>query len=115
MAKLHVKKGDTVYILSGKDRGKKGKILEVLPKEQKVVVEGINIITKHVKPRPNETFNHDGIIHKEAPIYAAKVMLICKNCGKPTKVGKKFLENGSKARVCKKCGDVIDIIGKEKE
>ncbi|NMA65944.1 MAG: 50S ribosomal protein L24 [Clostridiaceae bacterium] len=115
MAKLHIKKGDTVYVLNGKDGGKKGKVLEVFPADRKVVVEGVNIVTKHVKPKPNQSFNQDGIIHQEAPIYVDKVMFICKNCGKPTKIGRKILDNGNKARVCKKCSEVIDIIGKEKE
>ncbi|NLK67941.1 MAG: 50S ribosomal protein L24 [Clostridiaceae bacterium] len=106
--KVHVKQGDNVYILNGKDRGKKGKVLKVLPSEHKVLVEGINMITKHVKPR--NQFQQGGIVKKEAPIYADKVMLICNKCGAPTKVGKRFLDNGSKARVCKKCGEVIDIL-----
>ena len=104
-----------VYVLSGKSRGKKGKVLTVEPADRKVIVEGVNMITKHVKPKPNQGFKEDGIIHQEAPIYVDKVMLICKNCGKPTKVGKKLLDNGTKARVCKKCGEVIDIIGEGKE
>ncbi|HHY65078.1 MAG TPA: 50S ribosomal protein L24 [Clostridiaceae bacterium] len=115
MAKAHVKKGDMVYILSGKDAGKKGKVLEVNASERKVIVEGVNIITKHVKPRPNKGFQEGGIIHQEAPIYLDKVMYICKSCGRPAKIGKRIMDNGSKARVCKKCGEVIDIIGKDKE
>ena len=115
MANLQIKKGDMVYVLSGKSRGKKGKVLTVEPADRKVIVEGLNMITKHVKPKPNQGFKEDGIIHQEAPIYVDKVMLICKNCGKPTKVGKKLLDNGTKARVCKKCGEVIDIIGEGKE
>jgi len=109
MGKLHVKKGDMVYVLSGKDRGKKGKVLQVDPSARKVLVEGVNIVTKHVKPRPNKGFQ-GGLVHQEAFIYADKVMLICEKCGVPTKVGKKFLDDGKKARVCKKCGEVIDII-----
>ncbi len=115
MAKSHVKKGDMVYVLSGKDAGKKGKVLDVDASEHKVIVEGVNIITKHVKPRPNKGFQEGGIIHQEAPIYLDKVMYICRSCGRPTKIGKKVMDNGSKARVCKKCGEVIDIIGKDKE
>jgi large subunit ribosomal protein L24 len=106
--KVHVKKGDNVYILSGKDRGKKGKVLSVLPSKRMVVVEGINIVTQHVKPRSQ--FQQGGLVTKEAPIYADKVMLVCNKCDKPTKVGKKYLEDGSKARVCKKCGEIIDLI-----
>jgi large subunit ribosomal protein L24 len=102
MANMHVKKGDTVYVLGGKNRGKKGKILEVEPSERKVLVEGVNMITKHVKPKPSDNFKQGGLVHQEAPIYADNVMLICKSCGKPTKIGKKLLDNGTKARVCKK-------------
>lgn len=114
MAKVHVKKGDMVYVLNGKDRGKKGKVLDVDRKSGKVIVEGVNIVTKHVKPRPNKGFQ-GGLVHQEAPIYACKVMLICEKCGAPTKIGRKILEDGGKARVCKKCGEIIDIIKKGKE
>jgi large subunit ribosomal protein L24 len=106
--KVHVKKGDTVYVLNGKDGGKKGKVISVLPSKHMVLVEGINMVTKHVKPR--NQMQQGGIIHQEAPINADKVMLVCGKCGAPTKIGKKFLENGSKARICKKCGEVIDIL-----
>lgn len=115
MAKVNVKKGDMVYVLNGKDGGKKGKVLEVVPSEGKVLVEGVNIATRHVKPKSNKGFKEGGLVHQELAIYVDKVMLICKGCGKPTKVGKKLLDNGNKARVCKKCGDVIDIIGEGKE
>ncbi|HAA25421.1 MAG TPA: 50S ribosomal protein L24 [Ruminiclostridium sp.] len=106
--KIHVKKGDNVYVLSGKDRGKKGKVLEVIPSKRMVIVEGINMVTRHVKPR--NQYQQGGLVNQEAPIYVDKVMLVCDKCGVPTKVGKKYLENGSKARVCKKCEEVIDIL-----
>ncbi|NLG87705.1 MAG: 50S ribosomal protein L24 [Clostridiaceae bacterium] len=106
--KLHVKKGDNVYVLSGKDRGKKGKVLDVIPSKRMVIVEGINMVTRHVKPR--NQYQQGGLVNQEAPIYVDKVMLVCDKCGAPTKVGKKYLENGSKARVCKKCGEIIDIV-----
>jgi large subunit ribosomal protein L24 len=106
--RVHVKKGDNVIVLNGKDRGKKGKVLSVMPSKHMVLVEGINMVTKHVKPR--NQYQQGGIIHKEAPVNADKVMLVCGKCGKPTKVKKEFLDNGSKARVCKKCGEVIDIV-----
>ena len=116
MAKVHVKRGDSVYVLNGKDGGKKGKVLSVLPaadpSNNKVLIEGVNIVTKHVKPRQGG--QQGGLIHQEAPINASKVMLICAKCGKPTKVGHKVLESGAKARYCKKCGETIDVIG-EKE
>ena len=100
--KLHVKTNDNVMIISGKDKGKSGKVLEVSPKEGKVIIEGCNIVTKHVKPRAMG--QQGGIVKAEAPLYACKVMPICPKCGKPTRVGKKVNEDGKKVRVCKKCG-----------
>ncbi|WP_071431556.1 50S ribosomal protein L24 [Angelakisella massiliensis] len=102
MNNLHVKKGDTVVVLSGKDKGKKGKVLEVSPKEQKVIVEGLNMVTKHVKPRRQG--DAGGIVKAEGALYACKVMAVCPKCGKPTRLGRKIKEDGSKARVCKLCG-----------
>ena len=103
--KVHVKTGDTVVILSGKDKGKKGKVLEVSPKEGKVIVEGLNIATKHVKPRRQG--EQGGIVEAEAAMYASKVQAVCPKCGKPTRVAHKFLEDGTKVRVCKNadCGE----------
>ena len=106
--KVHVKKGDTVLVLSGKDKGKKGKILAVNPDDEMVLVEGVNMSTKHKKPRSR--YQQGGIIHQESPIYSAKVMLVCERCSSPTKVGKRVMDNGEKARVCKKCGEVIDTV-----
>lgn len=106
--KVHVKKGDQVLVLSGKDRGKKGKILSVLPSVMRVLVEGVNMSTKHKKPK-NRT-QQGGIIHQEAPISSSNVMLICSKCEKPTKVSKQILNNGDKVRVCKKCDETIDVI-----
>ena len=104
MNKVHVKTGDTVVILSGKDKGKKGKVLEVSPKEGKVIVEGLNIATKHVKPRRQG--EQGGILQKEAPIYACKVQKVCPKCNKPTRIGHK-VEGDKKVRICKKCGAEI--------
>ncbi|MGI5896022.1 MAG: 50S ribosomal protein L24 [Oscillospiraceae bacterium] len=102
MNKVHVKRDDNVVILTGRDRGKQGKVLEVSPSEQKVIVEGCNIISKHVKPRRmGET---GGIVKAESPIYACKVQLVCPKCKKPTRVGHKVNEDGKKERLCKKCG-----------
>lgn len=102
MNKLHVKTGDTVVVLSGKEKGKKGKILQVSPKERKVIIEGVNMCTKHVKPRRQGEAG--GIVKAEAAMYACKVMPVCPKCGKPTRVGHKILEDGSKVRVCKNAG-----------
>ncbi|HCR43615.1 MAG TPA: 50S ribosomal protein L24 [Ruminococcaceae bacterium] len=103
--KIHVKTGDTVVVLSGKDRGKKGKVLEVSPKEGKVIVEGINMVSKHVKPR--KMGEEGGIIKAEGAMYACKVQIVCPRCGKPTRVGHKVYEDGTKERVCKKCGETL--------
>ena len=81
MNKLHVKTGDTVVIISGNDKGERGKVLEVSPKEKKIIVEGLNIATKHVKPR--QMGQQGGIVKCEAPMYASKVMIVCPHCGKP--------------------------------
>ena len=103
MSKMNIKTGDTVIILTGddQDRGKKGKVLEVSPKEGKVIVEGRNLVTKHVKPR--KMGEPGGIIEAEAALYASKVQLVCPKCGQPTRVGH-TVEDGKKLRVCKKCG-----------
>ena len=103
--KVHVKTGDTVVVLSGKDKGKQGKVLQVSPKEGKVIVEGLNIATKHVKPRRQG--EQGGIVEAEAAMYACKVQLVCPKCGKATRIGHKILEDGSKVRVCKSCGEEI--------
>ena len=105
MKKVHVKTGDTVIIMSGRDRGEKGKVLAVSPKEGKVIVEGRNMVTKHVKPR--RMGEQGGIIKAEGAIYASKVQLLCPRCGKPTRVAHKVYEDGTKERVCAKCGEAI--------
>ena len=105
MNKVHVKSGDTVVVLSGKDKGKQGKVLQVSPKERKVIVEGLNIATKHVKPRRQG--EQGGIVEAEAAMYASKVQLVCPKCGKATRIAHKILEDGSKARVCKSCNEEI--------
>jgi large subunit ribosomal protein L24 len=105
MNKVHVKKGDTVVILSGKDKGKKGKILEVSPKEGKVIIEGRNTVTKHIKPR--KMGQQGGIVKAEGAMYASKVMLVCSKCGKPTRVGHIVNGDGTKARVCRQCGEAM--------
>jgi len=103
--KLHVKKGDTVVVLSGKDKGQKGKVLQALPKKEKVVVEGVNKIKRHTKP--NQKAPQGGIITREAPLHVSKVMLVCPACSKATRIAHKLV-NGKNVRACKKCGEVID-------
>jgi len=98
---MNVKKGDTVVVLSGKDKGKQGKVLGTVPSEDKVVVEGINMVTCHVKPRrQGET---GGIVKREAALYASKVQVVCPKCKKGTRVAHK-LDGDKKTRVCKHCG-----------
>ena len=106
--KVHVKKGDTVIVINGKDESKKGKVLSVNPDNSTVLVEGVNIVKKHKKPRSQ--FQQGGIVPQESPIHSSKVMLVCNKCGKPTRIAKKVHENGDKDRACKKCGEVIDNI-----
>ena len=103
--KVHVKTGDTVVVLSGKERGKQGKVVAVSPKEGKVIIEGVNVVSKHVKPR--KAGQEGGIIKTEGAMYASKVQLVCSHCGKSTRIGHKFMEDGSKKRTCKKCGEVL--------
>ena len=107
MSKLHIKTGDTVVLLTGdaKDRKKNGKVLEVSPKEGKVIVEGINKVKKHVKPK--KAGDPSGIIETESAVYACKVQLVCPKCNKPTRVGVKIYDDGKKDRYCKKCGETF--------
>ena len=105
MKKMSIRKDDMVVVLSGKDKGKQGKILEVMPKEGKVVVEKINVVSRHTKPRKQG--DQGGIIKKEAPIYASKVQRVCPKCGKPTRAAHKVQADGKKVRICKKCGAEI--------
>ncbi|MGI6603642.1 MAG: 50S ribosomal protein L24 [Firmicutes bacterium] len=104
--KVHVKKGDTVIVIAGKDCGKKGKILRVFPAKGRVLVEGVNMIKRHT--RPTRKIQQGGIISQEAPLHASNVQLVCSRCGKPARVGKKVLADGRRVRVCKKCGEVVD-------
>ena len=102
MSKMTVKKGDLVKVLSGKDKGKQGEVLTAKPAEGKVVVEGVAIVKKAVRPNPNN--QQGGIMEQEAAIDVSNVMLICPSCGKPTRVGHGKDGEGNKIRICKKCG-----------
>jgi large subunit ribosomal protein L24 len=102
---MNIKRDDIVVVLSGKDKGKQGKVMSADPKGGKVIVEGVNMASRH--QRPMRQGEEGGIIKKETPIYASKVMRVCPKCSKPTKAAYKFLEDGSKVRVCKKCGETI--------
>ena len=108
MANVHVKKNDTVLVLAGKDAGKKGKVVEVIPEKNRVLVEGVNTVKRHTKPRPPR-IPQGGILEKSMPIDASNVQLVCPRCSKPTRVGKKAAagENAGFVRACKKCGEEI--------
>ena len=106
MNKMSIKKDDLVIVLSGKDKGKQGKVLSVMPKEGKVIVEKINMVSRHTKPRKQG--DQGGIIEKEAPMYACKVQRVCPKCNKPTRPAHKLTADGNKVTVCKKCGATIE-------
>jgi len=103
---FHIHKDDLVQVISGRDKGKKGKVLRVVPKESKVIVDKVNVVKRHQKPTQQE--KNGGIIDTDLPIKAEKVMVVCPNCKKPTRIGWKVLEDGKKSRICKKCGETID-------
>ena len=109
MNSLNVKKGDNVIVLAGKDKGKKGTVIKAHPKTETVVVEGINVITKHVKPRGPQ--NPGGIQKEPGNIHVSNVQVICPDCGKPTRVAH-AIADGKKTRVCKHCGASLDKAGK---
>lgn len=103
---MKIHKNDQVLVISGKDKGKKGRVRYAFPDEEQLIVEGINMIKRHTKARAMA--RQAGIIEREAPLYVSKVMLICSKCNHPTRVGFRFLEEGRKVRVCSSCHEVID-------
>ncbi len=103
---MKIRKNDTVLVITGKDKGKKGKVRRALPKEEKIIVEGLNMIKRHSRTKGQA--RQAGIIELEAPLNVAKVMIICSKCDKPARVGFRFLEDGKKARFCRVCKEVID-------
>jgi len=106
MAKLHVKRGDTVAVLTGDDKGKRGKVLEVFPKVGRIIVDGVNIQKKHT--RPTQTNPQWGIIEKPGPINASNVALVCPGCKAPTRIRRERSADGKLQRLCKKCGRAIN-------
>lgn len=103
---LGIRKEDTVLVTSGKEKGKKGRVLSVMPGSDRVLIERVNIVKRHMKP--SKQYSQGGIIEKEAPVHRANVMLVCPKCGSPTRVGNLILGDGRKVRVCKKCKEVMD-------
>lgn len=104
---MNIKKNDTVLVLSGKEKGKKGQVYRVMPDENRALVEKLNIVKRHT--RPTATNRQGGIIEKEAPIHVSNLMLVCGKCNKPTRVSHSF-EGDKKVRVCKKCGSPLDKV-----
>ena len=103
---MKIKKNDTVLVIAGKDKGKKGKVRFSHPKGEEVVIEGVNFIKKHAKAKGQA--RQTGIIELEAPIHISNIMLLCNKCNRPTRIGFQFLENGKKVRICRSCREVVD-------
>ncbi len=102
-----IRKKDMVLVVTGKDAGKKGRVLEVLKKKSAALVEGVNFVKRHTKPNPQRNVK-GGIMEREAPVHISNLALVCKNCDRSTRVGYRMLEDGTKTRVCKRCGQVIE-------
>jgi large subunit ribosomal protein L24 len=105
--RMMLRKNDNVEILTGKDAGKRGKVLKVFPEKNRVIVQGVGFVKKHTKPNPQRNIK-GGIAEREAPIHASNVMILCAECGKRTRIGSKRLGDGRKVRVCRKCEGVLD-------
>jgi large subunit ribosomal protein L24 len=103
----HVRKNDTVVVLAGKDKGRTGRVLRVLPAEGRAIVERINFVKKHTKANPQRNIK-GGILEREAPVDASNLMVVCSECGKPARLGHRFLEDGKKVRTCRRCGGILD-------
>ncbi len=102
-----IRRNDNVVVITGKDRGKHGRVLKVVPAKNRLIVEGVNIIKRHTKPNPQRQIK-GGVIEREAPLHASNVQFVCPECSKPTRIGRKILEDGRKVRVCRKCAGVVD-------
>ena len=105
--KLSVRKNDEVQVITGRDRGKRGRVLRVLPEKGRVVVEGVNLIKRHTKPNPQKQIK-GGVVEREAPLHASNVQIVCPECSKATRIGRKVLGDGRKVRICRKCEGVVD-------
>ena len=102
-----IRKNDNVVVTTGKDRGKRGRVVRVVPEKNRVVVEGVNIVKRHTKANPQRNVK-GGLVEREAPLHASNVQIVCPECGKPTRIGRKILGDGRKVRVCRKCEGVVD-------
>jgi large subunit ribosomal protein L24 len=106
VSKISIKKNDTVTVIAGKERGKSGKVIRVLPDKDAVIIERLNFVKRHL--RPGATRGKGGIVEKEAPIRISNIQLLCGKCNLPTRTGRKILEDGRSIRMCKKCGEALD-------
>lgn len=106
--KLALKKGDNVIVITGEDKGKNGKIINIFPKKNEVIIEGVNFLKKHMKPTQNAP--QGGIVKQEGPIHLSNTRLVCNKCNKPTNIKRDVTKEGKKVRVCKKCGEIIDKV-----
>ena len=104
---LSIRKNDNVVVLSGRDRGKRGRVLSVVPEKSRVLVEGVNIVKRHTKPNPQRNIK-GGIVEREGSIDASNVQVVCPECGHPTRMGNRLLGDGRKVRICRKCEGVMD-------
>jgi large subunit ribosomal protein L24 len=102
-----IRKNDTVLVTTGKDRGKKGRVIRVVPEKNRLIVEGVNLIKRHTRPNPAKNVK-GGVVQREASLHASNVQLVCPECGAHTRVGHKVLEDGRKVRICRKCDGVVD-------
>ena len=109
MSKLQtpIRRNDNVVVTTGKDSGKRGRVLKVLPTKNRLIVEGVNMIKRHTKPNPQRQIK-GGLVEREAPLHASNVQLVCPECDKPTRLGRKILGDGRKVRICRKCEGVVD-------
>jgi large subunit ribosomal protein L24 len=106
VSKTHIKKNDLVMVTNGREKGKSGRVLKVLPEKERVIIEKINFIKRHSRPHGQQ--KRGGILEKEAPLHISNVMLLCEKCNKPVRIGHRSLEGGKKTRFCKKCGEIFD-------
>ncbi len=102
-----IRKNDNVVVITGKDRGKRGRVLQLVPAKNRLIVEGVNIVKRHTRPNPRQNVK-GGVVEREAPLHASNVQLICPECGAPTRIGKSLLGDGRKVRICRKCDGVVD-------
>ena len=102
-----IRRNDNVVVTTGKDRGKRGRVLKVLPEKNRLIVEGVNFIKRHTKPNPQRQIK-GGVMEREAPLHVRCVQLVCPECGKPTRIGRRLLGDGRKVRICRKCEGVVD-------